>query len=155
MPDSSTPVPEQSDWDDREILWERKAFYVVKTPMWLNWPWRLDQSIHKALHQARAEGYQISSHPMILLGKGLFHGEVLVEISGVVAPAKQVRVFNDVPVYTAIAKASAKELRKISKVFSRQLHEHGKEVTEIYYWLQNWTESQEDVTNTVLLALEG
>lgn len=156
MSDSSNPVPEQSDWDDREILWERKAFYVVKTPMWFNGPWRLEQSIEKAFQQARAEGYQISAHPMILLGRGLFHSDVLVEISGVVAPARQIRVFNDVPVYTTIAKASVNDLRKISKDFSRHLHEHGKEVTEIYYWLQNWANSQENVaTNAVLVALEG
>jgi hypothetical protein len=151
MPDSSNPVPEQGDYD-RAILWDRKAFYVVKTPVLLYQPLQLHKDIERALDEARREGYLIPPHPMVMYGMELFSGEVLVEVNGVVTPTRHVRVFNDVPVYATVTKGSTRELKRITREFFRRLREQGKEVTQVYYWMKNNTDPRE---NTVLLALES
>lgn len=147
MPDFSEP----GDYD-REMLWDRKAFYVVKTPVILYQPLKLERDIERALEEAQREGYQIPSQPMVMLGMGLFRGEILIEVGGVVTPTRQVRVFNDVPVYTTATGVSTRKLQRMTREFFRQLREQGKEVTQIYYWMKNNTDQRE---NTVLLALES
>lgn len=151
MPDSSNPVPEQED-TDRAILWDRKAFYVVKTPVVLYQPLKLEQDVERAFEEARQEGYQIPSRPMVMYSMGLLSGEVLVEVNGAVTPTKHVRIFNDVPVYTTVTEASTRELKRMTKEFFRRLREQGKEVTQIYYSMKKNTDQRE---NTVLLALES
>lgn len=155
MSDSSCPVQEQGDRDDRRLFWDRKAFYVVKIPQVFGLPNQVDRIVEKAMQDAQVEGYQIPPRPMVLTKKGLFHGEVLVEISGVVAPGGNVRVFNDVPVYTSRTQVSLKELKKKAKEFSRNLHEKGIDFSEVYFWCQGSVESKVNHHNTVLLAFEG
>lgn len=155
MSDSSSPVQEQGDRDDRQLFWDRKAFYVVKIPQVFGLPIQVDEIVLKATQNAQAEGYQIPAQPMILTKKGLFHGEVLLEISGVVAPGDNVRVFNDVPVYTSRAHVSLRELKKKAKEFSRNLHAKGIDFSEVYFWCQDPSQRKMNQLNTVLLAFEG
>lgn len=151
MPDSSNPVPDQSDCD-RAILWDRKAFYVVKTPVLFYQPLKLEQDVERAMQEAGADGYQIPSRPIVLYSTGAFSGEILVEVNGAVTPTRQIRIFNDVPVYTTAAHASTRELKRMTKEFFNRLRDQGKEVTQIYYWMKHNTDQRE---TTVLLAMES
>ncbi|AZR73407.1 hypothetical protein BBF96_08435 [Anoxybacter fermentans] len=153
MSDSSSSIQDQSDWDNKELIWDRKAFYVIKTPTIFDLPVGLEQNIKKAFRLAREEGYQIPSHPIILMRSGLFYGEVLVEISGIVTPGGNIRIFNDVSVYTTRPGKSRKELKKNARKLLRKLRKEGKKFTHIYYWYQMPSYCNKSTLQIGLLAL--
>ncbi|MCK4259467.1 MAG: hypothetical protein KAX49_10840 [Halanaerobiales bacterium] len=157
MSDSSDSGPELSDWDHSELIWDRKAFYVYKIPIFNTIfsgkaQKKLEQEIEKIFDVVCGKGYQIPSNPMVLIKKGLLFTKILLEIHGIVTPGNNIKVYNDVPVYTSITTITIKNLNKSTREFSRKLQEQGKKYSEIYFCNPDYTKTS---LKTVLLALEG